>query len=340
MRLDLGADTTFCEGIGLTLLPQTNAATTFFSWSPVAGLSDPLIKNPLASPADTTKYYLTAKWGICQRTDSILLNILLKPIANAGKDTAVCFKTPAYLSGSVGKISGSVTYLWSPAQFLSRADTSATTLLADTNGTYKYYLTVKDTYGCNFSNTDIVEIKMQALVPAFAGNDTNAVTGNPLPHQLLATGAGIGGSYEWSWFPSDGVAISNPNIANPTVFLQNHNYEFSVKVTDFAGCVGYDKIKITVYDGPTFYLPNSFTPNGDGLNDIFRPIPVGISSTEYFRIFNRYGELVFQTSQWMTGWDGTFKGKPMSTGAYVWVIKGRDRKGIIVEQKGTVVLIR
>jgi gliding motility-associated-like protein len=294
----------------------------------------------LASPADTTTYFLTAKWGICQRKDSITLNILLKPMANAGNDTAVCFKKPAYLFGSISQVSGPVTYLWSPSSFLNRTDTTEVTLLADTNGIYKYYLTVKDMYGCNFSNTDTVLIKMQALVPAFAGNDTNAVTGNPLPHQLLATGAGIGGSYQWSWFPADGVVISNPNIANPTVLLSNHNYEFTVQVTDFAGCVGYDKIKITVYDGPNFYLPNAFSPNGDGRNDIFRPIPVGISSTEYFRIFNRYGELVFQTSQWMKGWDGTFNGKAMATGTYVWMIKGKDRKGIVVQQKGTVVLIR
>jgi gliding motility-associated-like protein len=340
MRLSLGADTTFCEGIGFTLSPQTNNATTIFNWSPATGLSDATAKNPLASPADTTTYYLTAKWGICQRKDSITLNILLKPIANAGNDTAVCFKTPAYLFGSISQVSGPVTYSWSPSSFLNRTDTTDVTLIADTSGIYKYYLTVKDLYGCNFSNTDTVAIKVQALVPAFAGNDTNAVTGNPLPHQLMATGAGLGGSYQWTWFPADGVVISNPNIANPTVLLQNHNYEFTVKVTDFAGCIGYDKVNITVYDGPTFYLPNAFSPNGDGRNDVFRPIPVGISSTEFFRIINRYGELVFQTSQWMAGWDGTFKGKAMATGTYVWMIKGKDRKGITVQQKGTVVLIR
>ena len=340
MRLSLGADTTFCEGVGINLLPKTNDATTIFKWTPSKGLSDSLAKNPLASPADTTTYYLTAKWGVCERKDSITLNILLKPIANAGNDTAVCFKTPANLYGSISEVSGPVTYLWSPSAFLSRTDTTEATLSAATSGVYNYYFTVKDTYGCNFSNTDTVVITVQALVPAFAGNDTNAVTGNPLPHQLTATGGGIGGRYQWSWFPTGGVVLSNPNIANPTVQLSNHKYEFAVKVTDFAGCIGYDTIKITVYDGPNFYLPNAFSPNGDGNNDIFRPIPVGISTIEYFRIFNRYGEPVYQTNQWMAGWNGTFKGKLMATGTYVWMIKGKDRKGIVVQQKGTVVLIR
>ncbi len=340
MRLELGNDTTFCEGVGTVLQPSTNALTNIFKWTPAVGLSDPLAKNPLASPDDTTKYYLTAKWGICERKDSITLKILIKPIAHAGNDTAVCFQTPAFLRGSIGKVSGPFSYNWSPATLLNKTDTLSPVTMTAINGEYIYTLTVKDNYGCNFTQSDSVVVTVQPIVPAFAGNDTNAVTGTALPHQLQATGGGPGGRYEWNWSPLGGVVISNANIANPTVRLQNHNYIFSVKVTDFAGCVGYDTVKITVFDGPTYYMPTAFSPNGDGRNDIFRPTPVGIASTDYFRIFNRYGELVFETSQWMAGWDGTFKGKTQETGTYVWMIKGKDRKGVVVEQKGTVVLLK
>jgi gliding motility-associated-like protein len=340
MRLSLGADTTFCEGIGILLQPQTNAGTTVFNWLPQDGLSDATIKNPLANPGDTTTYYLTAKWGICERRDSITLNILIKPIAEAGNDTAVCFKTPAFLNGSIGKVSGAIGFSWLPANLLNKADTLTPTATPDTNGNYKFYLTVQDSYGCNFTHSDSVLVIVQPLVPAFAGNDTNAVTGNTLPHQLNATGGGAGGRYEWSWLPTDGVNISSPFIANPTVLLQNHIYNFAVKVTDFAGCIGYDTVKITVYDGPLYYLPKAFSPNNDNLNDIFRPIPVGIASTQYFRIFNRLGEQIFETREWMRGWDGNFKGKPQLPGTYVWIIKGTDRKGRVVEQRGTVVLVR
>jgi gliding motility-associated-like protein len=99
-------------------------------------------------------------------------------------------------------------------------------------------------------------------------------------------------------------------------------------------------IFIKVYEGPLYYLPNAFTPNGDGLNDIFRPTPVGIKSTAYFRVFNRYGLLMFETRQWMAGWDGTIQGKPSASGTYVWMIKGIDKNGAVVEMKGTVILIR
>ena len=340
MRLELGNDTTFCEGIGTTLQPQTNNGTNIFQWTPAAGLSNPGIKNPLASPADTTKYYLAAKWGICQRKDSITLNILLKPDANAGKDTAVCFNTQVFLNGSVGKVSGPVSFLWAPAAFIENPTAAVTTAKPTAAGVFNYTLTVSDQYGCSYSIIDTVVITVQPEVPAFAGNDTIAVTGNSLPHQLQASGGGPGGTYTWSWTPLMGVSISDRNVANPTVFLQNHQYVFDVKVTDFAGCTGYDTIKINVFDGPAYYLPNAFSPNGDGRNDIFRATPVGISSTAYFRIFNRYGKLIFETSQVMAGWDGTFMGKPEPTGTYVWVLKGKDRKGKLIETKGTVVLLR
>jgi len=340
MRLELGNDTTFCEGIGTTLQPQTNNGTSIFQWTPAAGLGNPGIKNPLASPADTTKYYLTAKWGICQRSDSITLNILLKPDVNAGKDTAVCFNTQVFLNGSVGKVSGPVSFLWAPTAFIENSTAAVTTAKPDASGVFNYTLIVSDQYGCNYRIIDTVVITVQTEVPAFAGNDTIAVTGNSLPHQLQATGGGPGGSYTWSWAPLTGVSISDRFVANPTVFLQNQQYEFNVKVTDFAGCTGYDTVKITVFDGPAYYLPNAFSPNGDGRNDIFRPTPAGIGSTAYFRIFNRYGKLIFETNQWMAGWDGSFMGKPQPTGTYVWALKGKDRKGRVIETKGTVVLIR
>jgi gliding motility-associated-like protein len=73
---------------------------------------------------------------------------------------------------------------------------------------------------------------------------------------------------------------------------------------------------------------------------MFRPLPVGIDRTEYFRIFNRYGQLIFETNRYREGWDGTFKGVKQNPGAYVWVIKGIDRNGRSVTQQGTVMLVR
>jgi gliding motility-associated-like protein len=171
---------------------------------------------------------------------------------------------------------------------------------------------------------------MRPPVPAFAGNDTTAVIG--VPHQLRATG-GI----NYLWLPAG--PLNNPSGPNPLATLQKDT-RFTVRVTDFAGCVGTDTIFVRVYDGITYYIPNAFSPNGDGLNDVFRPIPVGIVSTDWFRIYNRYGEIIFETTKWMEGWDGSFKGTKQPVGNYVWIIKGRGRNGKVIEMRGNVVLVR
>ena len=328
MRLELGTDSTICFGNNITLLPQTNAQTDTFRWTPAAGLNYDTAKNPIASPTDTTKYYLVAKWGFCQRRDSITINILHKPIADAGRDTTICFKTNALLVGTATNLSGTVNYSWAPPDSLNTPNAASTIARIDT--TRKFILTVTDNYGCNFSVSDSVWVKMMPVLVVNAGNDTNAILGRP--HQLLGSG---GANYTWS--PAG--PLNNPFIANPLATLYNDTY-FTVYVTDSIGCSASDGVFVKVYEGPNYYVPNAFTPNGDGLNDVFRPVPVGIQKTDYFRVYDRYGQLMFETNRWLEGWDGMFKGKKALAGTYVWVIKGTDKNGSVVEMKGTVILVR
>ena len=88
------------------------------------------------------------------------------------------------------------------------------------------------------------------------------------------------------------------------------------------------------------YVPTAFTPNGDGLNDVFKPILLGMKSLAYFRVYNRFGELMFSTSQVDHGWDGIYKGKPQDTATFVWMAAGITYKGQLRKKKGYVVLIR
>jgi len=330
MRLELGPDSTICFGSKITLIPQTNALTDTFKWTPAATLDYDTARTPVASPSDTTKYYLAAKWGICTRQDSITVKVLHKPVANAGTDTTICYKTNATLFGSASNLSGTVNFAWSPPDSLNTPNAATTIARMDT--TRQFTLTVTDNYGCNFSVTDSVTIFMQPELIAFAGNDTNAIIGRE--HQLLATGRN---AIDFVWSPS--APLDNPFIANPQAVLYNDTY-FYVHITDAIGCTDDDTVFIKVYEGPTYYLPTAFTPNGDGLNDIFFPTPVGIRSTEYFRVFDRYGAMMFQTKEWMRGWDGKLKGKAASSGTYVWMIKGIDKNGSVVEMKGTVILLK
>jgi gliding motility-associated-like protein len=147
---------------------------------------------------------------------------------------------------------------------------------------------------------------------------------------------------EYSWTPAS--LLNNATILRPTTNLQADQL-FILTVKDFAGCKGKDSVLIRVYEGegnnqPTYYVPNSFTPNGDGLNDIFRAVPVGIASTDFFRVYNRSGKVIFDTKSFMRGWDGSYNGIKQPSGTYVWIVKGIDVKGKPVVKKGTVLLLR
>ena len=102
-----------------------------------------------------------------------------------------------------------------------------------------------------------------------------------------------------------------------------------------------DTIDIRIFKtAPDIFVPTAFTPNGDGLNDEFIPVAVGISRLDYFRVFNRWGNEVFATTQMKQGWNGTYKGIDQGADTYVWMVRGVDFTGRVVEKKGTMVLIR
>ena len=105
------------------------------------------------------------------------------------------------------------------------------------------------------------------------------------------------------------------------------------------GCSLHDSIHIIYYKGPNIYLPNAFTPNGDGRNDIFRPLVVGITTFNYFRVFNRNGQIMYETAKPGEGWDGTINGRAAAAGTYVWEVAGIDSNKKMIIKSGTVILI-
>jgi gliding motility-associated-like protein len=108
-----------------------------------------------------------------------------------------------------------------------------------------------------------------------------------------------------------------------------------------AGCADSAYVIVRVYKvKPTIFVPTAFTPNGDGLNDTVYPVSVGIKKINYFSIYNRWGELVFTTTQDRHGWDGRIAGKLQSSAVFVWMVSAIDYLGAPIFLKGTVTLIR
>ena len=116
---------------------------------------------------------------------------------------------------------------------------------------------------------------------------------------------------------------------------------YVVQATTVQGCTGTDSLTVFVYKTlPDVYIPTAFTPNGDGLNDIFKPVLAGIKQLAYFRVFDRRGQLLYETKQAGKGWDGTLSGMPQPPGTYVYAARAVDYLGKVLDKKGTVVLIR
>jgi gliding motility-associated-like protein len=116
---------------------------------------------------------------------------------------------------------------------------------------------------------------------------------------------------------------------------------YQVVVSDEAGCSDTAYVQVRIFKTePRIFVPSAFTPNGDNNNDVFRPIAAGMKQMEYFRVFNRWGQLVFSTTENGKGWDGRINGQEQASGTYVWLVKGIDYTGKEFSAKGTVTLIR
>ena len=327
VTVDAGADEIICEGTSYLLPAVSNGIT--FAWSPAASLDNATILNPSANPSTTTKYYLTATTGICSNIDSLELFIRPAPIPDAGSDIAICYGKTFQLSGS-----GGVSYEWSPATyFVSAANVQNPDVKATSDITYS--LMVTDGFNCHSLVPDMVKIDVTPSVKIFAGNDTIAAMNQPI--QLTVRELSAAGVTSYTWTPS--TFLSNATIASPVATLTADQRFFVVGTTP-DGCQGIDEVLIKVYKGPDIYVPSGFTPNNDGLNDVLRPVPVGIRDFRFFRVFNRWGEMIFASQDPKRGWDGKIKGVEQGTGTYVWIAEGVDYKGNLVTRKGVVTIIR
>ncbi|MEO7802406.1 MAG: PKD domain-containing protein [Ginsengibacter sp.] len=323
VSLSTGKDTIICAGDQTPISINSNALS--YSWTPVESLNNTTDKSPIASPFATTTYNVVGTIGKCQATDDITIKAAPYPQASAGIDSILCIGETIQLNASGGSI-----YTWSPALYLNNQ--SIANPFAKPASTITYVVTVGDVLGCPKTVSDSVTVSVLNIVADAGPRDTSVVIGQPL--QLSGTG---GTTYLWT--PTTG--LSNFNIANPTALISD-NQQYILKVQE-ATCTDTDTINIVVYKVDAgLYVPNAFTPNRNGLNDLFRPIPLGIKSITNFKVFSRWGQLVYASKLTgeTLGWDGTFKGKPQDSGTYVWIAEAVDYLDRKIVRKGSVMLIR
>ena len=321
-----GADTSICRTDPVVLQLTSDALRFVWTETPSNNtLNNYFIKNPIATPLVTTTYHVVGNIGKCIAEDDITIRPVPYPAANAGPDNTICFGNSAQLNAFGGSI-----YSWSPAAFLTATNIPNPVSVKPTDNV-RYIVTVRDVLGCPKPVKDTM-ILFVAKIKANAGpRDTSVVLDQPL--QLFATG-----SINYSWTPT--TWLNNPNINNP-IALPRNDIEYIVRVSNNAGCFDFDSIRVRVFRiKPDLLVPNAFTPNGDGNNDLFKPILIGMKSLDVFMVYNRWGQMLYSGTGNDAAWDGTFAGRKQETATYVWYAEGVDYLNNKLKRKGSVILIR
>ncbi|MEO5643482.1 MAG: gliding motility-associated C-terminal domain-containing protein [Bacteroidia bacterium] len=247
----------------------------------------------------------------CSVTDTILVNALTTLFADAGNDTASCVGGTLILDGSGS--SNATAYQWIQLPSGAVISNSVTANINPAPGTTSFVLIVTNGV-C--TATDTVIVTSSPGPAANAGPDQEIVTGMTVTIGGNPTGP-VGSVYAWG--PSTG--LGDPTIANP-VASPAATTSYVVVVTDANGCTGSDTMVVVVV--PVIDFPNGFTPNGDGINDVWEIDNIYLFPDCQVQVYNRWGELLFNSIGYNPPWDGRFEGKDVPVGTYYYIIKLND----------------
>jgi gliding motility-associated-like protein len=323
-----------CPIVGLTSIsdPAVTAGSapgyTYSYWMDLPATNP--VPNPASVSAGTYYIKATPLTGTCYIIKKVVVPARVSPIADAGRDTIICFGKDIQLNGANG-----ISYSWSPSTYLNSTTIQNPVMINPQPGTYTYSLHVVDAGGCRSINADQVTIRVNSPLRVRLVSDTVIAINQPL--QLNAVDVDNSGFNTFLWTPSFG--LSDPFIKDPVAIL-DRDMIYQVIATTPDDCKGTAVISIKVYKGPEIYVPSAFTPDGDGLNDIMRPVVVGMKEFHYFKIFNRWGQMVFSSANPNAGWNGKISGIEQGTATFVWIAEAVDFNGNLVKRKGTVTLIR
>lgn len=345
-RIDWGADTipfgpvwlpfvaqvmattdTVCPGGSVQLLAQGGQQ---FAWQPDSLLDDPTSATPMATPDVTTTFTLQATDSNgC--VDDTSITIVLRPATQIflSQDTAyTCPGIPVKFVAS-----GAHQYQWYPADSIQFVGTTGSIVTMSPRMTTTY--TVIGSGGPCPPDTALAHIIVWPAPEVYAMADTTITAGDTL---VLSASANTAIS-TWQWSPDNSLSSAT---ANPSLAWPGQSTVYTIQGTDSNGCTASDTVTIEVVPQAlqdTIPLPNAFSPNGDGRNDVWQ-VPTG---DQYqivdVRIFNRWGALIAVGGPAFS-WDGTLNDIPQPAGSYLYQLSFRDNIGFLRQQQGYLILLR
>jgi len=297
------ATSPLCVGNTLNL---TSTSGTSYKWTGPNGftstLQNPSITNITAAAAGV--YTATVTTGNCNSTATTTVNVYAQPVADAGADVTICSGESTTLNAS-----GGLTYSWSPTTGLS--DPTIADPIASPTDTTAYVVTVSNSNACTSKDTVIVNVQQKPK--ANAGPDKVMTQGQSVTLNGKASGSNV--SYYWT--PNE--YLSSNTVLNP-VATPPDDITYTLHVTSNVGCgtEATDDVFVRVYKKIT--IPNTFTPNGDGINDTWDITALSTYPTATTQVFNRYGTEIFKSIGYSTPWDGRFNGQNIPMGTYYYKI--------------------
>jgi gliding motility-associated-like protein len=307
---------TMCNGSSIEI---SVSGGTSYLWSPNLFLNTNIGSTVISTTPTNRTYYCDFTNACGTVRDSVFITVVI-PNLRAFGDTVICYGDSVNLFAE-----GVESYLWTPAKFVNNNTQSSVTVFPSISTNFIVYGT--DEFGC--IDTDTVSVLLFHRNPVELGAHVYANLGDRI--QLNAQTEAEGFYY---WTPTNNlscITCQNP-IANP-----NYNIQYRVYFTDTNGCITTDVIEI-IYDG-ILYIPNTFTPDDNRFNPVFKAEGEGIDKF-HMTIFNRWGEAICEITDFEGFWDGTYKGTICQDGTYTWKVFYRDRKGNENNLTGHVNLLR
>ena len=318
-------DTAYCQYANA---PQAEAFGDSILWYATRNLNGPAGLNPpsFSTLRDTMVwFYVTQTVMSCESAmDSFSVTINPKPLVTVNPSVGICPHDSVILMAT--DTDPQIYYHWSPSLYLS--DTMGASVVAKPITNIDYEIVTTNQYNCH--DTAYIAVTVDAGAVLYLGDSVTLYPGETyqLNPQTNCT------SFMWSPAAGlDNASVSNP-VASPQI-----STKYIVHGETSWGCKAVDSINIYVNPGSLLALPNAFSP-GSGPNNEYKIILQGIATLNYFRIFDRWGVMVFETTDISKGWDGSYKGTPQPFGVYVYEVSAVTSTGTNFTKHGNLTLIR
>lgn len=327
-----GNDITLCLGNSAPL-PASGVGVVQWSWQPLTGLSCYDCTDPVASPTVTTPYVIQGSNSFgCAAYDTVVVTVIQPLHMEVSASDSICIGGSANLLAS-----GAASYSWTPASGLS--DSTISNPTASPQVTTSYRVVGYDGFNC-FTDTAFITVGVGTYPTVNLGPDLTLATGTKFPLNPVIQNGPIA---QWLWSPSTDLSCATCPLPIAEV---KKDVSYMVKVTTDYGCSAMDTINIKAFcQSAQVFIPNGFTPNGDGYNDILMVRASGVALVKSFRIFNRWGEVVFEKGNFQPndahyGWDGKIKGVAGGPDVFVYTAEVVCENGTSYTYKGNVSILK